>query len=152
MNETYEQCLASLRCEIETDGGRPAIIDAAVNKLLAKGDERLTSDLLSFLTDNAEYDEGMFSLVHAAEACDDRTYVRALLAVFPGLVASSPRWASIVLMRVLNSPSAQAELVRQLRNAPNFAKEAMRAMCERINSVSPQFLSKTVPVTVAASE
>lgn len=151
MTETYEHCLADLRREIEAGGARPAVIDIAVNELVTEGDERLPSDLLSLLSDNAEYDEGMFSLIHAAEACDDSAYVRALLSVFPDLVRSSPRWASIVLMRVLNGPSAQAEMVRQLRTAPASAKEAVRMMCDRINSVSPQFLSKTVPVTVAAS-
>lgn len=152
MSETYEHCLANLRHEIETGGARPAVIDIAINELVAEGDERLPSDLLSLLSDGAEYDEGMFSLIHAAETCDDRAYVHSLLSVFPDLVTSSPRWASIVLMRVLNGPSAQTEMVRQLRTAPVSTKEAVRGMCDRINSVSPQFLSKTVPVTVAASE
>lgn len=152
MSKTYEKCLADLRCEIEIGSAYPVVIDVAVNEIVMEDDERLPSDLLSFLSDNAQYDEVMFSLIHAAEACDDSTYVRALLSVFPNLMASSPRWASIVIMRVLNGSSAPAEMVRQLRTAPASVKEAVRDMCERINSVSPQFLSKTAPVTVAASE
>ena len=42
-------------------------------------------------------------------------------------------------------------MVRQLRDAPTSVKEAVREMCERINKVSLQFLSKTAPVTLAAS-
>lgn len=151
MSEAYEHKLEDLRREIETGGARPAVIDTAVNELFADGDGRLASDLLSLLSDRAEYDEGMFSLIHAAENIDKNTYVQTLLSVFPHLVSSAPRWASIVLMRVLNNGSAQAEMVRQLRDAPVSIKEAVREMCGRINDVSPQFLSKTVPVTLAAS-
>jgi len=151
MNEAYEHKLADLRREIETEGARPAVIDASVSELWADGGEHLARDLLSLLSDSAKHDEGMFSLIHAAESFDDGTYVRALLSVFPNLVSSAPRWASIVLMRVLNSGSARSEMVRQLRDVSLSVKASVREMCERINEVSPQFLSKTVPVTVAAS-
>ena len=151
MNEAYEHKLADLRREIETEGARPAVIDAAVSELWADGGQHLARDLLSLLSDSAAHDEGMFSLIHAAESFDDAAYVRALLSAFPNLALSAPRWASIVLMRVLNSGSAQSEMVRQLRDAPSSVKESVREMCGRINEVSPQFLSKTVPVTVAAS-
>lgn len=150
MNATYDQCIADLRREIETGGARPAVIDIAVNDLLEERREQLPSDLLSLLTDSAKYDEGMFSLIHAAETYDNIAYVRSLLTVFPQLVSSSPRWASIVLMRVLNNPSTQAEMVTQLRTASAASKDATREMCDRINSVNPEFLSKTIPVTLAA--
>lgn len=151
MTEAYERRLMELRREIEMGGARPAIIDTAVNDLLADGDEQLPSHLLSLLSDDAEYDEGMFSLIHAAETYDDSVYVRALLCVFPGLASAAPRWASIVLMRVLNDSSAQLEMVRQLRDAPTLIKDSVREMCGRVNEVSPQFLSKTIPVTLASS-
>jgi hypothetical protein len=151
MSEAYEHNLADLRREIETGGARPTVIDIAVSELIASGDERLPKDLLSLLSDSAEYDEGMFSLIHAAESFDDTDYVRALLSVFPRIASAAPRWASIVLMRVLNSGAARLEMVGQLRVAPAPIKEAVREMCERINQVSPQFLSKTVAVTLAAS-
>jgi hypothetical protein len=151
MSEAYEHWLANLRREIETGGARPAVIDAAVNELLADGDERLPGNLLSLLSDSAKYDEGMFSLIHAAESCDDSAYVRALLSVFPHLASSAPRWASIVLMRVLNGRPTQLEMVRQLRDAPASVKDSVREMCEHINAVSGKFLSKTIPLIVAAS-
>ncbi|HKD27020.1 MAG TPA: Imm30 family immunity protein [Xanthobacteraceae bacterium] len=150
MSEAYEDKLAKLRREIETGDARPAVIDTLVSELFTDGDERLPSGLLSLLSDNTEYDEGMFSLIHAAESCDDTVYVRALLSVFPHVASSAPRWASIVLMRVLNSGTAQSELVRQLRDAPTSVKDSVREVCRRINEVSPQFLSKTVPVTIAS--
>lgn len=102
------------------------------------------------LSDDVEYDESMFSIIHAAEASNDEEYIRAVLAVFADIMRSAPRWTSIVLMRVLNSRSAQLEMVRQLRDAPASTKASVREMCERINAVSPEFLSKTVPVILAS--
>ncbi len=143
--------LSALRKEIEVDGARPAKIDAAVTAILATDDPRIASDLLSLLSDQAAYDEGMFTLIHTAESFDDTTYVRSLLLVFPELVSSSPRWASIVLMRVLNSDTARREAVDQLRKASEPIKQSMKIICERINEVRPQFLSKTTPVLIAAT-
>ena len=150
----YDNELQALRCEIETGGARPSVIDDRVDALLTEGGANLAEDLLALLSDKAEYDEGMFSIIHAVESLDETpygSYVSALLSVFPTLSASSPRWASIGLMRVMNSDASRHELVRQLRNAPAPTKESVRIMCERINEVSPEFLNRTVPVTIAAA-
>ena len=155
MSVVYDSELQALRREIEMGGARASIIDEHVDALLTEGGNNLAADLLSTLSDQAEYDEGMFSLIHAAESLDATpyaSYVSALLSVFPILFASSPRWASIVLMRVMNSDATRHELVRQLRDAPTSIKEPVRVMCGRINEVSPEFLSKTVSVTLATAK
>jgi Immunity protein 30 len=154
MNETYEMQLTALRHEIEMGGARPSEIDKAVDSLLTLGSTTLASDLLKLLSDSAEYDAGMFTLIHAAESLDQApyaSYVSAILSIFTTLTTSSPRWASIILMRVMNGDSTRHELVRQLRDAPVATKESVRIMCERINEVSPEFLSKTVPISLAAT-
>ncbi len=154
MSEKYDSELQALRQEIEADGARPSVIDARVDALLAEGGDSLVADLLCSLSDDAEYDEGMFSLIHAAESLDTAPYSRyvaALLSVFPSLFISSPRWSSILLMRVMNSEASRHELIRQLRNSPPLVKESVRAVCSRINNVSPEFLGKTVPVALAAA-
>lgn len=55
-------------------------------------------------------------------------------------------------MRAINDAETQTELVRQLQDASPPAKAAIREMCGRIDAVSPTFLAKTVPVTVAARQ
>ncbi|WP_298302992.1 Imm30 family immunity protein [uncultured Erythrobacter sp.] len=154
MNEVYENELRALRHEISDLGARPLLIDKHLDALLNRGEATMTEDLLITLSDNAEYDEGMFAIIHVVESLDEGrygSYESAVLSVFPTLMTSSPRWASIVLMRIMNSDASRNELVRQLRNAATPIKESVRAMCERINKVSPEFLSKTVPVSVASS-
>jgi len=150
MADAYAQLIDDLRQEIDQRGARPSAIDAGVAELDALGGGA-PEDLLPLLSDAAEADEGMFSLIHAAEATDDRRYVAGLLRVFPALLASAPRWASIVLMRVLNGEAARVEIVRQLADATPEERAAVRDACTRINAVSPQFLAKTVAVTVATA-
>lgn len=150
MTKNYQEALESLQQEIQQGGARPAIVDAAIVELSENPGEHLTKDLLLQLSDHAEHDESMFSIIHAAEASNDEDYVRALLEVFADIYRSSPRWTSIVLMRVLNSRSTQLEMVRQLRNASASTKGAVKEMCQRISDVSPEFLSKTVPLVLAA--
>lgn len=110
-------------------------------------DQNIILDLLLLLSDAAEHDEGMFSIIHAA---DDEEYIRALLAAFVDMMRSAPQWTFIVLMRALNSRSTQLELVKQLRGAPLKTKQSVDEMCEWINEISLEFLSTTVPVTLAA--
>jgi Immunity protein 30 len=149
-NESYDMQLSALRQEIEDNDGQPAIVDKAVAVILESGRESAVSDFLSLLSDDVKYDEGMFSVIHAAESFEDSTYVKSLLFSFSRLSSKSPRWASIVLMRALNSASTQREIVSQLREAAPEIKNSLREMCKLINEVSPQFLSKTTPVLIAA--
>lgn len=145
----YDDRLEALRSAISSRPDEPIAIDATLEEILEIGDERVTRDLLLLLTDDAEDDEGMFSIIHAAESTNDSAYVQAMLLAFPELVRSAPRWASIVFMRVLNNSSSQLELVRQLRVSSVSVKELVHDMCRRINDVSPQFLTKTTPVALA---
>lgn len=154
MSDLYYLQLEELRREIKMKGARPSLIDNHIEALLAEGGDELMADLLLVLSDDSEYHEGMFSLVHAAESLDVPPfvhYVRTLLSIFPMLLASAPRWTSIVLMRVMNSDATRHELIRQLRDTPKSVKSAVREMCDQINEASPEFLSKTTSVLIATS-
>ena len=107
--------------------------------------------LAEFFDDDAEFDELMFSIIHTIEIHDDATYCQELLKAAPVLCSRSPRWASIIFMRVLNSDSTRTQLVLQLRNAPAPTKDVMRNLMERINERGVQFMAKTTPVIVAAN-
>lgn len=107
--------------------------------------------LLDMFRDNAQYDELMFSIIHGLEIFDDKTYVGEILRGAPSLCEKSPRWASIIFMRMLNSEPTRLELVRQLRSAEPDVKLAIKNLIEKINACSVQFLPKTIAVLVAAS-
>lgn len=150
MNDTYGAVLDDLRREIDGGGARPAVIDDFIVLLFQLSPSVKPANFLSLLRDDADYHEGMFSLIHAAETADETTYVEAILKVFADIASTAPQWASVVLMRILNSPPTQAELIRQLANAPLPARQAIRKACEDIAQDNPEFLAKTLPVTLAA--
>jgi hypothetical protein len=107
--------------------------------------------LLGLFRDNAQYDELMFLIIHGIEIFEDKSYVTEILRGASLLCSNSPRWASIIFMRVLNSEPTRLELVRQLRDADPDTKAAIKSLMEKINARSVQFLPKTTAVVVAAS-
>jgi hypothetical protein len=125
--------------------------------------ERLLSQIISFKSsetiipllglfrDNAKRDELMFSIIHGMENFDDRTYVSQILCGTPALCVQSPRWASIIFMRILNSQKTRMELVRQLPTAEPEIKMAVKALMKQIKARDETFLLKTAVALVAAS-
>lgn len=92
----------------------------------------------------------MFSLIHAAESFDDESYIEGFLSVLIKLREKSPRWTSIVLMRVMNNEGTKDILVRKMREADADVKNSMIWLCQNINQRSPLLLGKTLPVILAA--
>jgi hypothetical protein len=129
-----------------------AELDSAIARVAAHRDSASIGPLLLLLDDNADYDEAMFSLIHAAEEFDDVTYVKAVLEVIVEINVSAPKWASIVLTRILNSQTAKYALVSAVRSAGAKEKLAIGSLCEAINRRSAEFLAKTMPLLLAAQE
>ncbi len=126
-----------------TRGDDVAAIDAAVSEVMEFGSPECIGVLLRLLSDDALYDEGMFSLIHAAESFDDTTYVRSFLEVVPKLVEGAPAWASILIMRVINSESARAVLVADVRQSSVDIKGAVVRLLDSINNEDESFIAKT---------
>lgn len=93
----------------------------------------------------------MWSLVHAAERFDDMVYVASFLEALPALAIASTRWASVLMMHLLNSDTVRPELVRQLRIAASDVKRSAVFLCEQINDTDARFLAKTTAVLVAGN-
>lgn len=148
---TFEQAVGEFQAvasRIDEVGSKS--VDEALARLMPQCDARGIKPLLLALNDAVDQDDGMFSIIHAAESFDDDIYVRELLAVLPELSGKAPKWASIVLMRALNNGATMAVLVRQVRVSDSKVKEAVTWLCEKINERSPSFLNKTLPVLLAA--
>ena len=110
---------------------------------------QIIEPLIDFFNDEAPYDEVMFSIVHSIEIFEDEVFVRSLLKKAESFYKFSPRWASIVFVRVLNSQSAQKELVKQVINIDSSTKLAIKGLMNSINARGAQFLAKTTPIIVA---
>src|ERR1017187_9960462 len=90
--------------------------------------------LLAFFDDRAPYDEVMFSIIHGIEAFEDKAYVQQMLLGANNFCAMSPRWASIVFMRMLNSEPTRRELIRQVRDVDPGTKAAIKKLMDKINA------------------
>jgi hypothetical protein len=145
-----EIALRSLR-ELLARSAPVAEVNHAIALVAAFGDKSTIVPLLSLLEDGATFDESMFSLVHAAEAFDDATYVTAFLDVVSSLRGSAPRWASILLMRILNNEATAKELVLAAPKASPAAKSALAWLCESIDKRGAEFSRKTLPVLIAVT-
>jgi len=115
----------------EERGPAPAI-DTAIESVLAARDPSVIGPLLLLLRDDAD-DEGMWSLLHAAESFEDEAYVRDALRVLPLLNETSSRWSEILIMRILNSETARVQLVSRVKLAPDERRAAVRSVCARLN-------------------
>ncbi|MHA6825328.1 Imm30 family immunity protein [Ralstonia pseudosolanacearum] len=127
-----------------------AAIDAALFGLSSYHNPQSIEVVLGLLDDTFDADEGMFSLIHAAEAFDDSTYVEHMLVVLPSLKNKAPKWASIIMMRAINNQTTRDALVKAVRVAGPEVKQAVMWLCEKINQRSVEFVSKTLPVILAA--
>jgi len=144
-----EDDLARLRSVI-AHGGSARDVDAALEPIVSASDPEAIAPLLLLLNDETE-DEALWPILHTAERFDDVTYVRHFLAVLSGLVVGSSRWASILMMRLLNSDACRAELIRQMQEAPAETRKAATFICNAINGRDARFLARTTGVLVAAS-
>lgn len=131
-------------------GNTPAF-EARLAEVVALRTPESIGPLLDLFRDNALYDELMFSIIHGLEVFEDKTYVDEILRNAVTLCRKSPRWASIIFMRILNSEPTRLELVKQLRGTTPECKAAIKLLMEKINARSVQFVPKTTAVLVAAS-
>lgn len=150
MNTTYEQALAALNAAAAQTGEHSVhALEAAIADVAPFQDPRSIGVMLLMLDDDAPYDEGMFSLIHAAEAFDDAVYAPAFVDTLPQIFAKAPRWASITLMRALNGDATRVVLARALGDAPPEARRVAKRLCETINKRHPHVAEKTLPVLAA---
>lgn len=150
-----EVALKHALCKLEEavgyeNGGAVEKIDSAVSNVAKLKDPSSIGPLLCMLNDNALFDEGMYSLIHAAEEFNDDVYTRELLSVLSVMRHKAPAWASVVLMRALNNDQTHNCLTRKARTVSRETKESLVWLLEQINKESPAFLAKTVALLVAA--
>ena len=122
-----------------------------LEKIVATGTPTYIAPLLTLLHDDSVYDEMMFSIIHRIEVFEDKAYVSEILLNSISLYKTSPRWASIIFMRMLNSESTRLELIKQLRDADSLIKLSVKNLIQEITARSAQFVPKSIEVLRAAS-
>ncbi|QBG97575.1 hypothetical protein EYC55_22350 [Xanthomonas oryzae] len=149
LNAELEKSLNVVRGLLES-GAAIKDVDDAIANVSGLNERNSIGPLLLMLNDESDYDEVMFSIIHAAENFSDSDYVYSLLKIIPKMRVSNPRWASIVLMRIINNEAAKKELIIATAHALPEEKNAIALLCESINKVGVDFVSKTIPLIAAA--
>jgi hypothetical protein len=95
--------------------------------------------LLKFLEDDAPYDEAMFSIIHTIEYFEGEVFVEAILDALPWFCTRSPRWATIIHMRIINSPDTYAAYAKRLETLGPDGKTAARQLLEALKGRDKRF-------------
>ncbi len=104
-------------------------------------------ELLQLLDDSGP-DDLMFSIVHEVEKWDDLTYGKALLDFVERLWERTPRWAQILHIRVLNSPSTADVYFELVKSAPSGTRGTVCRIYEAICGQWPRLTDKVLPILV----
>lgn len=111
--------------------------------ILKLNDPNCIPELIKFLDDETDFDEVMFSIIHTIEFFEDESYVSGVIKSLPDFFIKSPRWASIIHMRILNSQSTLDAFTKEIRTATKSKREAVEKLLEKINLKSERFIDKT---------
>lgn len=137
--------------KVIAEGGGAREIDEALIPIVELNDPRSIMPLMLLFSENSD-DDGMWSLLHTIEAFDHEIYLDSYVEAIAHLAAQAPWWASLLMIRILNSDATRAGLARRLRITPVAAKEAAIEICEKLNADDIRFLAKTTVVLIAARE
>ena len=107
-------------------------LDSLLDSLILPLSRGTVRGLLTALVDDPLADQYLFGIVHGAETATDHDYIACLLDVLPTLVQSAPRWARILVIRVMNSSASHIELIRV---APHAAHNQQGALMHTLQLV-----------------
>jgi hypothetical protein len=116
--------------------GRPGWVrefDAGLAEVMALDDPRAIPLLFGLFDDKCQYDEAMFSLIHAVEHFDREVFLSQLLAQSPMLVKQAPEWLSTLYSRVFNNDDARVRMMLLLEAA---SPEVRQVAAEFINELA----------------
>ncbi|VAX43677.1 Imm30 family immunity protein [Acinetobacter calcoaceticus] len=135
-----EQAIKNLVKAAQIDNfGDVEAVDTALVEVMIFNDPSVIRPLIRLIEDSAQYDEAIFSIIHSIESFDDDVYITEFLKELPYFVNKSPKWALILLKRILNSDSAREVLTEKLYSTSSEIKSAVLCIVAIINKESSKF-------------
>lgn len=139
-----EQVINSLSKEIQINHfNNVEKIDAKLAEIMAFNDFSVIRPLVRLIEDNAQYDEAVFSIIHSIESFKNDVYIMELINEFPYMVNKAPNWATILLIRIINSKTARECLIDKVSLTTPAIKTSILFLLQRIDAEKPNFFEKT---------
>ena len=91
-------------------------------------DSKMIGYLIKLLDDKFLHDEIMFSIIHTIESFNDEIYVAEIIKSIPEFVLNSPRWASIIHMRIINSSDTLNAYIEEIKSSSSYDKKVLRLL------------------------
>lgn len=85
----------------------------------------------------------MFSIVHTIENFEDAIYLQNLLPALDKLFQKSPKWTTILVMRILNSTSTKDKLANAITYTSASTKDTLRQIFNTLQSKYEKWISLT---------
>jgi Immunity protein 30 len=101
------------------------------------------SQSLLLFDDNYQYHELMFSIIHFIEHANNVLYCEQVLATIPAFIQKAPDWASIVIMRILNSEEVCQVFIALCIHSKPIQKASIKHLLDQINTRGPEYLVRT---------
>ena len=125
----------------------PELYDQALEQVEELRDPLSIEALMTLIDDDADH-LITFGLVHTIERFDDPVYLEHWLAGLPQLRQRSPEWAQILLLRILNSPSASAELLERAPLLSGSQRDSLREVATSLVASRAEFADRGNAVLV----
>lgn len=147
---TSDELFLAIRAIDEASPKYAIEFERILSEIFSLKEPNTISQALLLLDDRCVFDELMFSVIHGIEEFDDDIYVHHILEGFAILYARDPKWASVIVMRILNSENCRRELTRQVQSFDTNTKAIVKTVLERIADRRSEFLAKASEVLSAA--
>ncbi|MDQ9010114.1 Imm30 family immunity protein [Acinetobacter gerneri] len=139
-----EQAINSLSKEIQINHfNNVKNIDVKLAKIMAFNDCSVIRPLVRLIEDNAQYDEAVFLIIHSIESFENDVYINEIINEFPYLVKKAHNWATILLIRILNSNTARECMIDKVSLTTSAIKNSILFLLQRINAEKTNFYEKT---------
>ena len=117
-----------------------------LSEFLELNTPNIIGSLLPFFDDNSEYDELMFSIIHTIEVFEDEIYVKQIINNLRDFCLESPKWASIVHMRILNSDSTLNSYIANLKIATQDNLDVLELLLKSMAKQGEDIKEKVAPL------
>jgi hypothetical protein len=114
-------------------------IDRILDELRNEQDVPTLTSLFTLYNDHYELEQIMDSITHTIETLNDRDYVKGYLDHAEHLYRSSPQWAALLLIRIVNNPSTYSNLLKSIQDRPSAVLGLIRNRAIEFKPDMPEF-------------